>query len=47
MKEMIWIFIVVPFRVHGDTIDVIPASEKAHGIRIELFGDEVDEYIFI
>ena len=30
------------FRVHGDTIDVIPASEKAHGIRIELFGDEVD-----
>ncbi len=30
------------FRVHGDTIDVVPASEKAHGIRIELFGDEVD-----
>ena len=31
------------FRVHGDTIDIIPASEKAHGIRIELFGDVVDE----
>jgi excinuclease ABC subunit B len=31
------------FRTHGDTIDVIPASEKAHGIRIELFGDEVDK----
>ena len=30
------------FRVHGDTIDIIMASEKAHGIRIELFGDEVD-----
>jgi excinuclease ABC subunit B len=31
------------FRSHGDTIDVIPASEKAHGIRIELFGDTVDK----
>ena len=30
------------FRVHGDTIDIIPASEKAHGIKIELFDDEVD-----
>ena len=30
------------FRVRGDVIDVIPASEKARGIRIELFGDEVD-----
>ena len=30
------------FRVHGDTIDIIMASEKAHGVRIELFGDEVD-----
>jgi len=30
------------FRVHGDVIDIIPASEKAHGIKIELFGDEVD-----
>ena len=30
------------FRVRGDVIDVIPASEKSHGIRIELFGDEVD-----
>ena len=33
------------FRTHGDTIDVIPASEKAHGIRIELFGDEVDNIL--
>lgn len=30
------------FRVRGDAIDIIPSSEKAHGIRIELFGDEVD-----
>lgn len=30
------------FRVRGDIIDIIPSSEKAHGIRIELFGDEVD-----
>src|SRR5574344_574427 len=30
------------FRVHGDTIDVIPASEKSHGIKIELFDDIVD-----
>ena len=30
------------FRVRGDVIDIIPSSEKAHGIRIELFGDEVD-----
>lgn len=30
------------FRVRGDSIDIIPVNEKAHGIRIELFGDEVD-----
>ena len=30
------------FRVHGDTIDVILAGERSHGIRIELFGDEID-----
>ncbi len=30
------------FRVRGDVIEVIPAYEKAKGIRIELFGDEVD-----
>ena len=32
------------FRVHGDTIDIILASEKSHGIKIELFGDEVDRF---
>lgn len=29
------------FRVRGDTIDIYPAYEQ-HGIRLELFGDEVD-----
>ena len=31
------------FRVRGDTLEIIPASEHAHGIRIELFGDEIDK----
>ncbi len=31
------------FRSHGDTIDIVPASEKKEGIRIELFGDEVEK----
>ncbi len=30
------------FRSRGDVIDIIPVNEKAHGIRIELFGDTVD-----
>ena len=30
------------FRVRGDFIDIVPVNEKAHAIRIELFGDEVD-----
>lgn len=30
------------FRCRGDIIDVIPVNEHEHGIRIELFGDEVD-----
>lgn len=31
------------FRVRGDIIDIIPVNEHANGIRIELFGDEVDK----
>lgn len=31
------------FRVRGDSIEVIPAYERAEGIRISFFGDEVDE----
>ncbi len=30
------------FRVRGDVVEVIPASEKTNGIRIEFFGDEID-----
>ena len=30
------------FRVNGDIIDVIPANERKNGVRIELFGNEVD-----
>lgn len=30
------------FRCRGDIIDVIPANEHEHGIRIELFGDEIE-----
>ena len=34
------------FRVHGDVIDIILASERSKGIRIELFGDEIDRISF-
>ncbi len=30
------------FRVRGDIIDIVPVNEHASGIRIELFGDEID-----
>ncbi len=30
------------FRMHGDVLEIIPVSEHSHGIRIELFGDEID-----
>ena len=30
------------FRANGDVIDIVPIAEKKNGIRIELFGDEVD-----
>lgn len=30
------------FRSKGDSIDIIPAYERANGIRLELFGDEVE-----
>ncbi len=30
------------FRVRGDSIDIVPVNEKSSGIKIELFGDEVD-----
>ncbi len=30
------------FRVRGDIVDIVPVNEHTSGIRIELFGDEVD-----
>ena len=30
------------FRAKGDVIEIIPSYEKSHGIRVELFGDEID-----
>ncbi len=30
------------FRVRGDIIDIIPVNEHASGVRVELFGDEIE-----
>ena len=30
------------FRVRGDVLEIIPASERTNGIRVEFFGDEID-----
>lgn len=30
------------FRVRGDTIEIIPITKEATGIRVEFFGDEID-----
>jgi len=30
------------FRVNGDTIDIVPASMRKNGIRVELFGNEIE-----
>lgn len=35
------------FRVRGDVIDVIPAFEDQTGVRIEMFGDEIDKISYI
>ncbi len=31
------------FRVRGDIIEIIPVSERAKGVRISFFGDEIEE----
>ncbi len=31
------------FRAKGDVVEVIPANEKKEGIRIEIFGDEIEK----
>ena len=33
------------FRVHGDTLDIIPINERASAIKVEFFGDEIDRII--
>ncbi|MEA4998726.1 MAG: excinuclease ABC subunit UvrB [Candidatus Limiplasma sp.] len=30
------------FRVRGDVLEIIPANEREHGLRIEFFGDEIE-----
>ncbi|NLK12333.1 MAG: excinuclease ABC subunit UvrB, partial [Candidatus Phytoplasma sp.] len=31
------------FRVRGDSVEIIPASERENGIRVSFFGDEIEE----
>lgn len=35
------------FRVRGDIIDIIPAYEDKYGLRLEMFGDEIDKIAVI
>ncbi|MCT4397983.1 excinuclease ABC subunit UvrB [Pediococcus ethanolidurans] len=30
------------FRVHGDVVEIFPASHDEHALRVEFFGDEID-----
>ncbi|XRF76825.1 excinuclease ABC subunit UvrB, partial [Pediococcus acidilactici] len=30
------------FRVHGDVVEIFPAANEAHSVRVEFFGDEID-----
>ncbi|EGO8990426.1 excinuclease ABC subunit UvrB [Enterococcus faecalis] len=30
------------FRVHGDVVEIFPASRDEHALRVEFFGDEID-----
>ena len=35
------------FRVRGDTIDIFPADSEREGLRIQMFGDEIEDLIWI
>ncbi len=35
-------FVRATFRVRGDVIEIIPANQSEHAIRVEFFGDEID-----
>ncbi|MDO5716443.1 MAG: excinuclease ABC subunit UvrB [Tissierellia bacterium] len=40
-------FIRGTFRVRGDVLDIFPASQSEHSVRIEFFGDEIDRIVEI
>ncbi|NVY96846.1 excinuclease ABC subunit UvrB [Lactobacillus sp. DCY120] len=33
------------FRVRGDVVDIFPASNDSHSLRVEFFGDEIDRIV--
>ncbi|MCR4907871.1 MAG: excinuclease ABC subunit UvrB [Lachnospiraceae bacterium] len=33
------------FRVHGDVLDIFPAEDDSHAVRLEFFGDEIDRIV--
>ncbi|MFL2064134.1 excinuclease ABC subunit UvrB [Latilactobacillus sakei] len=33
------------FRVHGDVVEIFPASRDDHALRVEFFGDEIDRIV--
>lgn len=35
-------FVRATFRVRGDVVEIIPANQSDHAIRVEFFGDEID-----
>jgi excinuclease ABC subunit B len=35
------------FRVHGDTLEILPAYEEKHAYRISFFGDEIERIISV
>jgi excinuclease ABC subunit B len=35
------------FRVRGDTVDIMPSNERENAIRVEFFGDEIDQLSII
>ena len=35
-------FVRATFRVRGDVVEIIPANQSEHAIRVEFFGDEID-----
>ncbi|MCC8162125.1 MAG: excinuclease ABC subunit UvrB [Lachnospiraceae bacterium] len=35
------------FRVRGDVVEIFPANESEHAIRVEFFGDEIDRIVEI